>query len=164
MDLSVDVHLLNWEISERARRYAGSCSYNHITEQITITLAWAAYQEYGWEEFTGTIRHELVHAWEFQQFGESTHGERFLQKAREIDAPRYCRPFTEARLQLVCTNDHCDWHLDRHRASKSVTHPDEGYRCGRCKSSFEVRHVDSGERWRTNTGYERARETLGSDW
>ncbi|WP_336000168.1 SprT-like domain-containing protein [Halorientalis halophila] len=164
VDLDVDVPLIDWKISQRAKRYAGCCEYNHLTEQITITLAWAAYEEYGWAEFTGTIRHELIHAWEFQHFGESTHGERFLQKAREIGAPRYCRPFTEARLQLVCINADCGWHLDRHRASKSVTHPDDGYRCGRCKSRYEVRHVDSGACWRTNDEYERVREWLGDDW
>jgi len=164
IDIDVPVADLDWTVSERAKRRAGGCRYNAETGAITIVLTWAAYQEFGWREFTGTIRHELVHAWEFHHFGESGHGERFREKADEIDAPRHCRTFTDGRLELVCTADDCEWRPDRHRASRPVKFPDEGYRCGDCGSAYVVRHVASGRTWRTNEGYQRARDALGDDW
>jgi predicted SprT family Zn-dependent metalloprotease len=162
--IDLDTDALSWDVSERARRRAGSCRYDPETEAITVVLTWDAYREFGWTEFRGTIRHELVHAWEFERFGESGHGERFRAKADEIDAPRYCRSFTDGRLELVCTSDDCDWRPERHRASKPVRKPDAGYRCGECASEYVVRHRETGRTWRTAGGYERAREAIGDDW
>ena len=164
VEIDVPVADLDWAISERAKRRAGGCRYDPGTETITILLTWDAYQAFGWAEFTGTIRHELVHAWEFHHHGESGHGRRFRRKADEVDAPRHCRTFTDGRLELVCTAPDCGWRPERHRASKPVKFPDEGYRCGECGSAFEVRHVDSGRTWRTHEGYKRARDALGDDW
>lgn len=162
VDVDVDLGGVTWEVSTRAKRRSGACLFDRETEAVTIRLTWAAYREYGWAEFRDVIRHELVHAWEFQQFGESGHGRRFRKKAREVDAPRHCRTFTDARLRLVCTNDDCEWSAHRHRASKAVTEP-EDRRCGACRSRYAVEHVDSGERWRTNDGYEAARDRI-EEW
>lgn len=162
VDLDVDVDALVWEVSERATRRAGATVYDPASDQVTVRLTWAAYREYGWSEFAATVRHELVHAWEFQRYGESGHGERFRRKAREVDAPRHCRPFTDARLRLVCT-DGCGWTADRHRASSTVTHPGD-YRCGDCGAPYRVEHADSGVSWRTGFGYRVARRRLGDDW
>ena len=164
VDIAVDHDALEWDISERAKRRAGCCRYDGATEEVTIVLTWDAYQAFGWREFTATIRHELVHAWAFQQFGESGHGERFRRKAATIDAPRHCRQFTAGRLRFVCTADDCEWAPERHRASKPVKHPDAGYRCGDCGSPFLVRHVASGRTWSTHQGYLQAREALGEEW
>ena len=162
--LDLDTDAIEWAISERAKRRAGCCQYDADTGQVTVVLTWDAYRAFGWDEFADTIRHELVHAWEFQRFGESGHGPRFRRKADAIDAPRHCRPFTAGRLELVCTAADCDWRPERHRASRPVKQPDAGYRCGDCGAPFEVRHVASGRIWRTAEGYERAREALGEDW
>jgi predicted SprT family Zn-dependent metalloprotease len=164
LDVDVPAAELSWRISERAKRRAGGCRYDPTTEDITIVLTWDAFEAFGWEEFKGTIRHELVHAWEFHHFGESGHGERFHRKAADMDAPRHCRTFTDGRLELVCLADDCAWNPDRHRASKPVKFPDDGYRCGDCGSRYVVRHVDSGRTWRTYDGYQRARDALGDDW
>ena len=161
--LDVDTDTLSWEISERAKRRAGVCRYDRTSEDITISLTWDAYLAAGWARFTGTIRHELIHAWEFQQFGESDHGERFERQADRLDAPRHCETFTDARLELRCTRADCTWRADRHRASKTVTQP-RGYRCGDCGGKVVVVHVASGESWRTEAGYHGARERLGSEW
>ncbi|WP_232685666.1 SprT-like domain-containing protein [Halobacterium zhouii] len=162
VDVDVDLGAVTWEVSTRAKRRSGACLFDRKTESVTIRLTWAAYREYGWTEFRDVIRHELVHAWEFQQFGESGHGRRFREKAREVDAPRHCRTFTDARLRLVCTNGDCEWTARRHRASKAVTEPGDR-RCGACRSRYAVEHVDSGERWQTSDGYEAARERI-EEW
>ncbi|WP_227376981.1 SprT-like domain-containing protein [Haladaptatus halobius] len=159
--IEVDLSAVDWECSERATRRAGACIYHRGTDLVTIRLTWDAYRAFGWEEFTGTIRHELVHAWEFQRYGESGHGSRFAEKARKLDAPRHCRSFADARLRLVCSS--CDWEARRYRASEAVKRPARR-RCGACGSRYRVEHGESGRRWRTHAGYLVARRRLGSEW
>jgi len=161
--IDVDLGSVRWTVSHRAKRRAGSCRYDRDSGNVTIRLAWDAYQRHGWGEITDVIRHELVHAWEFQQFGESGHGERFRNKADEIDAPRHCSPFSEPRLRLVCTDEDCNWSADRFRASVTVTEPNTR-RCGVCGARYRVEHVATGRSWRTTTGYEQAREAIGEEW
>jgi len=163
VDIDVDLGAVSWEISERAKRRAGVCLYDGDAETVTIRLTWDAYEAYGWSEFTEVVRHELVHAWEFQRYGESDHGDRFRRKAAEVGASRRCRAFAEPRLRLRCTNDDCHWSADRHRASTVVTDPG-GRRCGTCGARYLVEHVETGERWRTKSGYESARERIGDEW
>ncbi|WP_435335348.1 SprT-like domain-containing protein [Haloarchaeobius sp. TZWWS8] len=164
VDIDVDLDAVSWAVSKRARRRAGACRYHPGDETCTVVLTWQAYRAYGWREFTDTIRHELVHVWEFQQYGESGHGPRFREKAAELDAPRHCEPFSEPRYVLVCENDECDWRATRHRASKPVKQPSSGYRCGVCSQPYEVEHVASGETWRTEQGFDAAKRRLGDEW
>ncbi|WP_240451977.1 SprT-like domain-containing protein [Halostella salina] len=163
VDIEVDTDSIQWELSERAKRRAGVCLYDRQTETVTIRLTWAAYEKYGWAEFTDVIRHELVHAWEFQHYGESSHGDRFRTKAAELDVPRHCRTFSDARVVLRCTDPACSWSADRHQASKAVTEPQKR-RCGACRARYVVEHVETGEYWETNGEYESARERIGDDW
>jgi predicted SprT family Zn-dependent metalloprotease len=158
--IDVDTGAISWEVSDRAKRRAGCCLYDG--SGVTIRLTWGAYREAGWRRFTATIRHELIHAWEFQRFGESGHGERFERQADRLDAPRHCKSFTEARLRLQCVRE-CGWQADRHRASPPVKRPRE-YRCGDCGGKLRVVHTESGESWRTEAGYTGARERLGENW
>lgn len=172
VDVDVDHDAISWEVSKRARRRAGACSYDADTGEVTIRLTWDAYEQYGWRQFTATIRHELVHAWEFQEYGEAGHGRRFREKAREVDAPRHCESFTDPRLELACdgADDHneddgyggCGWRTGRHRASKPVKNPG-GYRCPDCGGGVAVEHVESGVTWTDAAGYERARSVV-DEW
>jgi len=159
--IDVDLDSVQWSISHRAKRRAGSCRYDG--DVATIRLSWDAYREHGWAEMAGVVRHELVHAWEFQQFGESGHGERFREQADRLDAPRHCSPFSEPRLRLVCTAEDCDWSADRFRASVTVSEPNTR-RCGVCGDRYRVKHLATGRSWRTARGYEREREAIGEDW
>jgi predicted SprT family Zn-dependent metalloprotease len=161
VDLNLDLEAVSWEVSERARRRAGACSWDG--ETATIRLTWDAYREYGWERFAGTVRHELIHAWEFQAFGSAGHGERFRRQAARLDAPVDCEQFAAARVHVHCTRPGCDWTLRRYKASKTVREPEQ-YRCGDCGARYEVVHRESGLSWRTAAGYREARETLGDRW
>ena len=158
--IDVDTESVTWEVSERAKRRAGVCVYDGSS--VTIRLTWDAYREVGWRQFTATIRHELIHAWEFQRFGASDHGERFAEQADRLDAPRHCEAFAEARLELRCARE-CGWRAERHRASPPVKRPRD-YRCGDCGGKLVVVHLASEERWRTAAGYDGARERLGDAW
>lgn len=161
--VDVDHDAIAWECSERAKRRAGVCLFDRDSGTVTIRLTWAAHREHGWAATRGTIRHELVHAWEFQRFGESDHGRRFRRKARQVDAPRHGRAFAEPRVRLVCTAEGCDWAAGRHRASVAVRRPGPR-RCGDCGAAYRVEHVATGETWRTAAGYEAARDRIGSAW
>ncbi|SDQ32822.1 SprT-like domain-containing protein [Natronobacterium texcoconense] len=161
--LPVDLESLEWDVSSRARRRAGACRWNADREVATIVLARRAYERYDWPAFAAVVRHELVHAWEFQQFGESGHGKRFHERAAELDAPRHCQAFADPRYLLRCLESNCDWRARRHRASKPVKSPDR-YRCGACGGSYEAEHVDSGRTWTTASGYGGAKAALGDEW
>lgn len=162
VDIDVDLDVINWAVSTRAKRRAGACLYDRVTGGITIRLAWRAAEAFTLSELKAVVRHELVHAWEYQQFGEAGHGPRFKQQAARLDVETRCPRFAEGRLLLACENAACDWRLHRHRASKSVTRP-ERRRCGNCGSRYEVEHVSSGETWRTESGYETARARI-EEW
>ena len=159
VDIDVDSDALTWEVSTRAKRRAGACLYDPETRAVTVRLAWRATQSFDWPTFARVIRHELIHAWEYREFGEAGHGPRFRERADRLDVSTTCPTFTDARLLLDCTAPDCDWTADRHRASPAVTEPADR-RCGRCGSRHEVLHVASGERWRTAAGYRGARERI----
>ena len=133
--LAVDLTAVSWEVSRRAKRRAGACRYDPETEEVTIRLTWAAFEAFGWEEFSGVVRHELVHAYEFQAHGESNHGSRFRALADRVDAPRRCRRFTPPAFWVTCRE--CEERLARYRRSKLVKHPDR-YRCGSCGGQLSV--------------------------
>ncbi|PGF18235.1 sprT domain-containing protein [Natrinema sp. CBA1119] len=162
-ELAVDLGALEWDVSTRARRRAGACRWHADREVATIVLARKAYEAYEWPSFAEIVRHELVHAWEFQRFGESGHGSRFRERAAALEAPRYCEAFTEPRYVLRCLTADCDWRAKRHRASKPVKSPDQ-YRCGACSGALEVEHAASGRTWTTASGYGGAKAALGDDW
>lgn len=161
--LDLEYNRIAWEVSTRAKRQAGLCRYHPDTGELTIRLTWAAFEEFGWEQFKRVIRHELIHAWEFQQFGESSHGERFERKARELGVDVRCPQFTDARLHLECDDPACAWLVRRYRASTAVTDPQDR-RCGECGGTYSVVHTVTGHRWRTNEGYREARAEIGDDW
>ena len=163
VDIDVDWNRLEWDVSARAKRRAGACRWHADREVATIVLSRRAYEAYDWETFAAVVRHELIHAWEFQQFGASGHGERFLAKADELETPRHCPSFTDPRYVLRCLHDGCGWEATRHRASRPVTTP-ERYRCGHCGTDYEVEHVESGRTWTSSSGYGGAKAALGDRW
>lgn len=161
VDIDVDHDAIDWEVSKRARRRAGACVYDADADEVTIRLTWEAYETHGWRQFTATIRHELVHAWEFQEYGTAGHGPRFREQAAAIDAPRHCEAFADARLELACRAD-CGWAAERHRASRPVKDP-TGYRCPDCGDDLVVEHRESGVRWVDAAGYADARDVV-DEW
>ncbi|WP_231187268.1 SprT-like domain-containing protein [Haladaptatus sp. DYF46] len=64
------IEAIDWEVSHRAQRQAGVTKYDPTTEAITIVLTWTAYDSHDWEQFSATVRHELIHAWQYHEFGD----------------------------------------------------------------------------------------------
>ncbi|WP_266082867.1 SprT-like domain-containing protein [Haladaptatus caseinilyticus] len=73
------VETIAWEVSHRRQRSAGATKYDPANGEITISLAWAAFEQHGWEQFSSTVRHELIHAWQYHEFGDADHGSTFAQ-------------------------------------------------------------------------------------
>ncbi|MFW6320565.1 MAG: SprT-like domain-containing protein [Halohasta sp.] len=65
----VDLTKITWATSTRAKRRHGRCSYDG-GGQVTITLTEHTYERAGFAACKTTIRHELVHAWQYQHRGE----------------------------------------------------------------------------------------------
>ena len=162
-EIGVDLDSVDWDVSARAKRRAGLCRWNADTELATIVLSRRAYTAFDRESFESVVRHELIHAWEFQTYGESSHGARFRERAREFDVSVTCDRFSAPRYRLRCDDPGCDWSLARHRASRTVTSPDR-YRCGSCGAALTVEHIESGRTWRSAAGYGGAKSALGDDW
>ena len=130
---------VRWEVSTRAKRRAGATKYNRETGEITISLTWAAYEELGWEDTRATIRHELIHAYQFDTRGQSGHGAAFRGWADRLDAPRHCPLFETPKWWVICTD--CNERTPRYRRSKVVKHPTP-YACS-CGGSIHVEATSS---------------------
>ncbi|WP_227377912.1 SprT-like domain-containing protein [Haladaptatus halobius] len=87
------VETIDWEFSYRAQRQAGVTKYDPKTGEITIALTWAAYEHHSWEQFSSTVRYELIHAWQYHEFGEADHGATFTQWTDCLDTSKLCERF-----------------------------------------------------------------------
>ncbi|RBI60127.1 sprT domain-containing protein [halophilic archaeon] len=129
------VESIDWEVSEQAQRQAGVTEYNPDTESVTIRLTWDAYQEFGWQQYSKTVRHELVHAWQYWQFDEADHGETFARWTDPLGIDQHCERFTSPKWWLVCVD--CGQRIGRYRRSKTVRNP-ENDQCSDCGGNLRV--------------------------
>jgi hypothetical protein len=47
-------------------------------------------KKHGWEQFSLTVRHQLIHAWQYHEFGEADHDRTFTRRMDMLDTSRYC--------------------------------------------------------------------------
>ncbi|WP_227377904.1 SprT family zinc-dependent metalloprotease [Haladaptatus halobius] len=133
---ALPVERIDWEISERTQRTAGVTTYDPQTDEITISLTWDAYDSQGWEQFSETVRHELIHAWQYHEPGEADHGRTFVRWTDVLDTSQHCERFTAPKWWLVCED--CGGRTARYRRSKTVRNPEQ-YRCSKCGGSIRVK-------------------------
>ncbi|WP_231188355.1 SprT-like domain-containing protein [Haladaptatus sp. DYF46] len=127
-------------ISTRAQRTAGATKYDPANGEITISLAsislaWDAFEQHGWEQFSSTVRHELIHAWQYHEFGEADHGRTFDRWTDMLNTTQHCERFKSPNWWLIC--EECGGQLPRFQRSKVVKQP-ENYSCGDCGGSLRV--------------------------
>lgn len=162
-DLAVDLQRVEWTVSTRAKRRAAGVKWPRVADaavgepvdwasvavadgdappDCTLALTWAAYEEFSREEWTATLRHELVHVEQYQRFGATDHGRRFRERAAALDAPVRCRRFATPAYRLRCRD--CGEEVGvRYRASKVVEEPG-GYRSRCCGAALAVEEADGG--------------------
>ncbi|ADJ16716.1 SprT family zinc-dependent metalloprotease [Halalkalicoccus jeotgali] len=134
----ISVGMIDWETSTRMQRSAGVAIYDQQSEQVTIRLSWDAYESYGWEQFSRVIRHELIHAWQYHEYGEADHGSTFRQWVEPLETDRHCEQYTEPNYWVVC--ERCESRNPRYRRSKVVKQP-EKYSCGQCGGAISIENV-----------------------
>ena len=94
------VESIDWETSTRMQRAAGKAGYNKKAEEIFIRLSWDAYREYGWEKFARTVRHELIHAYQYHEYGEADHGPTFTRWIKPLDTDRHCEQYADPKYWI----------------------------------------------------------------
>lgn len=156
-DLGVDLERVEWRVSTRAKRRAAGVEWPRVPDAAvgepldwttvaagddggpptcTVALTWAAYEEFAREEWTATLRHELVHVEQYQRFGTTDHGDRFRERAAALDAPVRCRRFAPPAYRLRCRD--CGEEVGvRYRSSTVVEEPGR-YRSRCCGAALAV--------------------------
>ena len=137
--LDLDLDGIPVEVSTKLKRTAGKVAHIRGSDQVKyVRYAWKAYQKWGWEKFTETIRHELIHVHTVQNHSRGGHGRLFKNKVRPLETHRNCESFAEdeAKYLLFCTD--CDKKMaQRFRRSKTVKNPDK-YRSKCCNAPLRV--------------------------
>jgi hypothetical protein len=126
--------------SGRMTRMLGRCT-EKCPYEVEVILSWNAYEKrgYKWERLRNTVKHELVHASNFVEYGHMGHGPTFIEEAKRLDVDniaRYDEP--DPRYFIVC--DGCGVVLWRQKKSKKVKDPERhmGY-CANCNEhSWDV--------------------------
>ena len=131
------VEAITWETSTRMERSAGKAIYDRASEEITIRLSWDAYEEYGWEQFSRTVRHELIHAYQYHEYSEADHGPTFRRWVGPLETDRHCEQYAEPTYWVICED--CERRDPRYRRSKVVKRP-ERYQCG-CGGDLTIETV-----------------------
>jgi len=150
--LDVRLDLVEWEVSTRARRRAAAVKRPRLDGAsvgepydwdavegsdgrplaCTVSLTWAAFEEFSREEWESTLRHELVHVEQYQRSGTTGHGEQFKRRAEELDTEVHCRTFAEPKWTFYCES--CDEvTAHRYRDCKLVRQYDR-YRSNCCEA------------------------------
>lgn len=168
-EMDVDpTHITGWEVSTKAKRRAASFKHTGrlkkafsprigipfdwetAREQLPetrlgdpknghISVTWDAFKNMDEEEWKKTIRHELIHAEQFQAYAKSTHGADFKRKADEYDASLHCEKFADYNYKLYCTE--CGAMVTgRYKRSKTVKQP-ERYQSQCCKAPLRSEEV-----------------------
>lgn len=143
----------------RFKRAIGKCgTWGYHNARVRIS--WSHYDKrgYSWESMQETIRHELVHAWQAQWLGYTSHGETFKRKAEELDCERLSRydDDTEPNYVMVCQN--CGGSYTRQRECKATRRSDhfECSHCGTVERNFDdaeelgglwLKHHNSRSEW-----------------
>ena len=152
---SLPIDDITWSVSHRAKQWAGRIEVPVQNETTVanphITLAWAAHEAFGWEETKATVRHELIHLYEYCEYGRSTHGPRFKRLAADLDCGVTCDQFVKPRYQLVCPA--CESVVKTsHTRSEAIKAP-ELYTCSNC-------HIPKGGLY----GYDTETDTQWTTW
>ncbi|MFC7009370.1 SprT family zinc-dependent metalloprotease [Halalkalicoccus salilacus] len=129
------VESITWETSIRMQRSAGVAIYDRQSTEITIRLSWDAYEAYGWEQFARIVRHELIHAWQYHEYGEADHGSTFRQWVGPLETDRHCERYAEPKYWVVC--EECESRVPRYQRSKVVKQPEQ-YSCGQCDGDILI--------------------------
>jgi hypothetical protein len=166
-DVAVDLSLVDWEVSTRARRRAAAVKRPRIPDaavgtpldwndvettaksesrvddvrRCTVSLTWDAATTFTVEEWAATLRHELIHVEQFQRFGTTDHGPRFERRADALDTPVRCRRFATPKFVLSCVD--CGEAVARRYRDCKLVREHDRYQSSCCAASLRCERVKS---------------------
>ena len=91
------------------------------------------------KQFSAAVRHELIHAWQYHEFGDADHGSTFTRWTDCLDTSKHCERFTAPKWWLICED--CGGQIARYRRSKTVRNPEQ-YSCSECDGAIRVEEGD----------------------
>lgn len=75
-----------------------------VLRRCTDSLTWVAFEASDRDEWTATLRHELVHVEQCKRYGPTDHGTAFERLATALEAPMQCRRFAPPNYVLRCAS------------------------------------------------------------
>jgi hypothetical protein len=152
--LDVRLDLVEWTVSTRARRRAAAVKRPVIDAAVvgepldwadiagaegrplpcTLSLTWDAAMEFTREEWTATLRHELIHVEQYQHCGTTGHGPAFKRRACELDTDVHCRTFADPTWTFHCRD--CDRVVARRYRDCPFAREYETYRSDCCEAGL----------------------------
>jgi hypothetical protein len=162
-EFDAELQAVRWDVSTRAKRRAAAVKTPQIDgatigerrtwadaetpetsddgiPSCTMSLSWRAFESFSREEWTATLRHELVHVEQFQAFGTTDHGAAFKRRAESVDAPVRVRRFTDPKYVLSCSDCGEDVAY-RYRTCKLVRQS-SAYRSSCCEATLDCRRPE----------------------
>lgn len=135
-DFEVDLSELEIRVDATLKRAHGKFKYSEhpdgtVDQQLKISKN--AMETHSWDEVKSTIRHEAVHAWQYQNGYDLSHGRSFKQWMDTFDIDVYAENPAEkkAKYEIICPN--CGVVGQKTRACKTTKHIDR-YHCQGCGS------------------------------
>jgi len=126
-------------VSASLTRAHGKARYKAAEESYELKISKCAIDNDSspWDdEIQETIRHEAIHIWQYQEFGEGNHGPSFKRWADQFDCEvRASRPAKDPKYTINCEN--CGKVGTRQQACK-ITKQTARYSCGTCGGNLSV--------------------------
>lgn len=161
----IDLEKITWETSTRAKRRHGVCTF-HSNSETTIRISEHTYENAGFTACKETIRHELVHCWQYQHSGETQtvrgttvecetgHQESFRVWVAPLQLNGRCSTHYSMEADdytYVYECPSCSYWVGKHRLCKSVRQAASGgegrYGYRYCKSCSVKMHLRRGNRF-----------------
>lgn len=132
-DIDVSLDGMTFQVTKQLKRTAGNFSPGQIKIAHTVAAD-------DWELAKSTIRHELVHAEQYQNDEDVAHNHQFRARAHAVDTEVHCPVFEEPEYVVVCPECEREWR--RYRECKLVRQA-ERYTCAYCEhTGLEVNGRD----------------------
>jgi len=149
---AVDLSKVTFETRRRARKRHGVTEYGR-GDRVTVGVSEKTIERAGFEAVKETIRHELVHVWQYQHQGETVelptgavvedvrtgHTGCWYEWEKLMDVQRTSNHYSSApedyKYRIWCASCH-QFITGRHRLCKTVKHHSDHYQgrgwCGGC--------------------------------
>ncbi len=124
-------------VSNRMSKSGGYFSYNHKNKTTSIKISMKHWEAFGDKEVKDTLKHEMVHFWEWINFRKVGHGKNFLDMAKHVGASRHCSKLPTKMFKHVYVCPNCKYEVG---TNKRYIRRHSCYFCsqGKFNSKFEM--------------------------